>query len=90
MGKISRFFKRSIRIDPMINKMVIHFTTHGCMAQQHEFDFIGKIDGVEYRDEHKFYRVKVLRFDSEDKEKFTLAPSWYLSKVVDDLYIYFD
>jgi len=31
------------------------------MGEQHEFDWIGVVDGVEYDDGHKLYVVKILK-----------------------------
>jgi hypothetical protein len=78
------------RIDPMINKMVVHFITHGCMAQENEFDFIGKIVGVEYKRGMKFYKIDVFLDKHTNVNESVLAPSWYLHHAKENLYVYFD
>ena len=88
-------------IDPKIGKTVIHFTTHGCMATIHEFDYIGKIIGIESHKDFsggKFlYVVKVLK-DRHGGEKrnnnlereYEQVPSWYLKNIGGDFYIVYD
>jgi hypothetical protein len=93
------FRKISEKIDPMVGKTVVHFTTHGCMAHIHEFDFIGKIIGITYPPlcaGKKFYKVEVLKDNNGEKrdrnlkESFKEVASWYLQKMGKDLFIAYD
>lgn len=87
-------------IDPKIGKTVIHFTTHGCMGQIHEFDFIGKIVDVDFIQNYgshgpkKFYKVEVLKSPKGEKRdgvtESKLVPSWYLQNLGGDFYIAYD
>ena len=83
----------------MEGKTVIHFTTHGCMGEQHEFDYIGVIVGKTYPrhcDGKMFYKVKVLKnkngYELRDskEEKFEEVPSWYLQNLGGDFYCVYD
>lgn len=96
---MKQLIEKFIEAPLKMNKTVIHFTTHGCMAQIHEFDWIGKIVGTEYPthcDGKMFYKVKVLkdqRGESRDnnvKNEFELVPSWYLQDLGGDFYIAYD
>jgi len=49
----------------MLGEIVIRFTTHGCMAHIHEFDYIGVIVKYVKHGEHLYYRVSV----SKDKKR---------------------
>lgn len=70
-------------------KTIIHFTTHGCQAQIHEFDYIGVIVDMEYRDHdrHLFYKVKILKDrrgeqrDNSLQDEYRYIPSWYLQQM---------
>ena len=85
--------------DPLIGKTVIHFTTHGCQAQIHEFDYIGKIIEPAYPLEDKtkmFYKVEVLKCGSAEKRDknlpfyFTDVPAWYLQQISENIYVAYD
>jgi len=85
--------------DPKIGKTVIHFTTHGCMGQIDEFDYIGTIVGVTYPKNcsgKKFYKVEVLKCKSREKRNGNLErqyeeiPSWYLQDIGGDFFISYD
>lgn len=85
------FRKTKELVDPMIGKTVIHFTTHGCMAQIEEFDYIGEIVGICYPKHFQgsmFYEVKVLK--GGNGETTRQAPSWYLMKLNDKTFVYYD
>lgn len=94
---MSWFRKAKEVLDPLMGKTVIHFTTHGCMATEHEFDYIGTIVGTAYpAGDRKFYKVKVLKdkygeLRNNPKEiNIRLAPVWYLQSLGADFYIYYD
>lgn len=80
-------------IDPMIGQTVIRFTTHGCMGEINEFDYIGTI--VDSAQGGKFYKVEVFKSKhGEKREKnllydFDEVPSWYLQKM-GNFYIAYD
>jgi len=83
----------------MIGKTVIRFTTHGCMATIHEFDYIGIIVGCEYPihcDGKMYYKIKVLKSkegelrDNPEDVTFERIPSWYLQNLGGDFYIAYD
>jgi hypothetical protein len=84
--------------DPMIGKTVVHFTTHGCQAQIHEFDYLGTIMDITYPKEKakKFYKVEVLKYGSAEKRngnlpfEFIEVPSWYLQKFSENIYVAYD
>lgn len=96
-----KWFSKRLKeiIDPMLGQTVIHFITHGCMAEQHEFEYIGVIVGTTYPrlcDGKKFYRVQVEKYKglerrdgSFDKFEFQEVPSWYLQKM-NGFYIAYD
>lgn len=93
------FNKLKKLIDPMIGKTVIHFTTHGCMAHVHEFDYIGRIVEPTYPkncDGKKFYKVQILKAGSTEKrddnlnQEFTEIASWYLQNIGGDFYVAYD
>ena len=45
-----------------LNKTVIHFSTHGCMGIEHEFEWIGIIvDTLEKFEGKLFYKVEILK-----------------------------
>lgn len=108
MKLLSKIFKNKkvpAVIDPLMGKTVIHFTTHGCMATIHEFDYIGKIvDSFIKEDKmvmnlvsrHKFYKVKVLKDrrgearDNGVEDEFRDVPSWYLQDLGGDFLIAYD
>lgn len=84
-------FKRLI--DPMIGKTVIHFSTHGCMAQIEEFDYIGEIVDTTYPrycDGKKFYKVSVFKKGNNSEREFEEVPSWYLQKIGGNIYVAYD
>jgi hypothetical protein len=61
-------FKLKKLIDPYIGKTVIRFTTHGCMAQIHEFDYIGTIVDFKINSAGlKLYIVDILKCGSLEK-----------------------
>lgn len=83
----------------MEGKTVIHFTTHGCMGTEHEFDYIGTIVGKVYPpigDGKLFYKIKVLKSkkwelrDHPDKPEYESVASWYLQDLGGDFYIAYD
>ena len=83
--------------DPYIGKTVIRFTTHGCMAQNQEFDYIGTIIGSYKRpDGSKMYEVVVLKKGSLDRRDVGFAmplehvPSWYLQNIGGDFLVTYD
>ena len=85
-------------VDPMIGKTVIHFTTHGCMATIHEFDYIGVIVDSAYPEQFDgkmVYVVDVLKSsrgekrDGVEHKRVTVA-SWYLQNLGGDFYIAYD
>lgn len=95
------FFKKKLSkiIDPMIGKTVIHFTTHGCMATIHEFDFIGTVVDVvhpEHCRNEKFYKVQVLKSkhgekrDGNIEREYESVASWYLQNIGGDFYVAYD
>ena len=98
LRKIFKNAKVPSVIDPLMGKTVIHFTTHGCMATIHEFDYIGKIVDVEYKedDRYKMYKVEVLKNNEgerRDNNLITLyehVPSWYLQDLGGDFLIAYD
>jgi hypothetical protein len=92
-------------VDPMIGKTLIHYTTHGCMATIHEFDYIGTITEVVWKDDwvgkykrqHKFYKVEVLKDKAgNEKRDGTLShqhieiASWYCKGLSNNLFIAYD
>jgi hypothetical protein len=92
-----KWFKKIV--DPMIGKTVIRFTTHGCQAQIHEFDYIGKIIEPAYplKDKtKKFYKVEVLKCGSTEKRDknlpfdFIEVASWYLQKLDENIFVAYD
>ena len=94
------WFKRvANKLDPFIGKTVIHFTTHGCMATEHEFDYIGTIIEAERHltNGQKMYAVKILK-DCHGGELrnnnllrfYESVPSWYLQSLGGDFYIAYD
>ncbi len=60
-----KFFSRIL--DKNIGKTVIRFSTHGCMGQVDEFDYLGTIKDIVYHDEHKFYKVEILKHGGCEK-----------------------
>jgi hypothetical protein len=99
LKKIFKSTKAPAIIDPLMGKTVIHFTTHGCQATIHEFDYIGKIvDTVypRYCDGKKFYKVEILKGpggekrDGNLKENYATVPSWYLQDLGGDFLIAYD
>ena len=102
MNILRKIFKRvnaPAVIDPLMGKTVIHFTTHGCQATIHEFDYIGIIIDTTYPrycDGKKFYVVKVLKDrggelrDNNTKDKTNTIPSWYLQDLGVDFLIAYD
>ena len=100
MCRFNMVGKTDIIHENMIGKTVIRFTTHGCMATIHEFDYIGVI--VEKRnakycgDGKMFYRVKVLKnkngYELRDSKEdiFREVPSWYLQNLGGDFYVVYD
>jgi hypothetical protein len=83
----------------MIGKTVIHFTTHGCQAQTHEFHYLGRIVARTYPREDKtlkYYKVEVLKYHSAEKRDknlpfdFIEVPSWYLQNIGGDFYVAYD
>lgn len=108
MNFLTKIFKKvnvlSI-VDPLIGKTVIHFTTHGCMANIHEFDYIGKIVDSFVKEQemvmnlvsrHKFYKIKILKDkggEARDKnvnDEYRDIPSWYLQDLGGDFLIAYD
>jgi hypothetical protein len=96
MGFFSKILNAT---DPKIGKTVIRFTTHGCMGQTDEFDFIGKIVGIAYPkhcDGKKFYKVEVLKAGSYEKRNNNLkreyeeVPAWYLQDIGGDFFVAYD
>ena len=94
---MSWFRKAKEVLDPLMGKTVIHFTTHGCMATEHEFNCIGTIIGTEYLGTNKLYRVKVLKNKyGQEARNYTeplpefMVPSWYLQSLGADFYIAYD
>jgi hypothetical protein len=84
-------------IDPLMGKTVIHFTTHGCMATIHEFDYIGTIVNSSIKEgRYKMYQVKVLKDkngelrDNNVKDELRAIPSWYLQDLGGDFLIAYD
>ena len=93
------FFKRFKKlIDPKIGKSVIHFTTHGCQAQIHEFYYFGTIVDVSYPHNNnlKYYKVEVLKHGPNEKRDGNLSfdfidvPSWYLQKFNENIFVAYD
>lgn len=82
--------------DENVGKTVIRFITHGCMGHIDEFDYIGKITGIVYHKDKKFYKVEVLKQKSYEKgngwieDKFAEVPSWYLQNIGGDFLICYD
>jgi len=85
--------------DPMIGKTVIHFTTHGCQGQCHEFYYFGKIIEPIYLTNNKslkYYKVEVLKHRSTEKRDgnlklhFINVPAWYLQKFSENIYVAYD
>ena len=68
-----------------LNKKIICFSEHGCMATQHEFEWIGIIKEKVYSNEGSlFYNVQILKDktgelrDGNLKQEFEKIPSWYI------------
>ncbi len=80
-------------------KTVIHFTTHGCMGNIHEFNYIGVITGITYPrlcNGSMFYKIKVLK-NKESELRDDLSNVKYekinhssLQKLGGDFYIAYD
>ncbi|MES2428290.1 MAG: hypothetical protein V4560_15020 [Bacteroidota bacterium] len=98
--KLLNFFRKAKAVvDPMIGQTIIHFTTHGCQATEHEFDYIGKIVGTTYPrlcQGKMFYKVEVLKDRCGEKrderviKEFQEVPSWYLQNIGANFYIAYD
>jgi spore coat polysaccharide biosynthesis protein SpsF (cytidylyltransferase family) len=84
-------------VDPYVGKTVIRFTTHGCMAQIHQFDYIGTIVDFKRNDSGlKLYIVEVLKCGSLEKrdrnlksEQETIA-SHYLQNIGGNFLVAYD
>lgn len=99
LRKIFKNTKAPAIVDPLMGKTVVHFETHGCMGNIHEFDYIGTIVDTTYPkhcDGKKFYVVKVLKDrggekrDDSVKDEFRNVPSWYLQDLGGDFLIAYD
>lgn len=106
MNVLKKLFKDKplpVILDPLIGKTVIHFTTHGCQATIHEFDYIGKIIDVVYKEDsmntkRKLYVVEILKDTHGEKRDNNLKntsasariPSWYLQDLGGDFLIAYD
>lgn len=96
MKNLLNIFKR----DKFLNKTVIHFSTHGCMANIEEFEWIGKIVGKTYPkscDGKLFYQIKVLKCKFGElrntpklEPQFIEIPSWYIQNLGENIYIIYD
>ncbi len=94
LHKLIKYFSK--KLDPVIGSTVTHFITHGCMAEIHKFDYIGVIKDIQYKDEHKFYKVEIIKnkegyymSDINLIRKTKLIASWYLIKK-GNFYIVYD
>lgn len=83
----------------MIGKTVIHFTTHGCMGQDHQFYYFGKIIEPCYPTNDKslkYYKIEVLKYQSTEKRDgnlkfdFINVPAWYLQKLDENIFVAYD
>lgn len=102
MNLFKKIFQRAkvpAAVDPLMGKTVIHFTTHGCMGTEHEFDYIGKIADTVYPEHcagNKFYKVEILKDKRGEKRDGDLisehgnVPSWYLQDLGGDFLIAYD
>lgn len=94
--------KKTAPLFSMKGKTVIHFVSHGCMGQIHEFDWIGVIVGTTYPkfcDGKMYYKVKVLKNKNgyelrdikiSDQTIYKEVPSWYLQDLGGDFYCVYD
>ena len=82
-------------------RTVIHFTSHGCMGNIHEFDWIGIVVGTSYpfSDDKMFYKVKILKnnkgyelrnIKNNTEILYEEVPSWYLQKLGGDFFCVYD
>jgi len=83
----------------MYGKTVTHYTTHGCMATIHEFNYCGVIVGITYPrfgNGNMCYKIKVFK----NKNGYILnkankpilyeeIPSWHLRKLY-GIYVAYD
>jgi hypothetical protein len=89
------FFRRIFRqvTDSNIGKTVVRFRTRGCMAQDHEFDYIGKIL---FLDAGGAYVVEVLKSGSFEKRDGNLKYEYervfpsYLQNIGGDFLVAYD
>lgn len=77
----------------MVGKTVIHFTSHGCMGTNDEFDYIGVIIDIKTIRDKLYYEVDLLKNKTGEKrdglEKTELIPCWYLQNM-GNFYIAYD
>jgi len=77
-------------------KKIIKFTTHGCMGNDHEFDYIGVIIGKKRLDGSKYLEVKVLKDnmrelrDKPEEPRFELIPAWYIQDIGNGTFVIYD
>lgn len=73
-------------VDPNIGKTIVHFISHGCMAEQHEFDYIGTIVEVTTRKNCgnlKFYKVEVWKKGSSEsiERQYEYVAAHYIQNI---------
>ncbi len=76
---------------------ISHFTTHGCMGNQHDFNYLGIIVDKIFADEGPFWKIKVLKNrsgelrDKKDKKiEYQSIPTWYVQDIGHGTYVAYD
>jgi len=92
---VYNFFNKTDQ-DPHLGKIVMKYTSHGCMGEIEEFDFMGIIDsviGLNAHDNLNYYNVKILKdrtgyelSDDPQDVKHRSVPSWYLRELSGGVY----